>query len=183
MLSAPWFGATSGHDVAHSPVIGRPIGRIKDISPGPPCDHPAHAFAMLPRFRPERAPNRSTEPRGATGRRRRQPAPAPARIDESVGTGQVESLAGIRSYFDLAAPRPLRYTNGMSPRKREMITIRVIRTTDPATNAADDWPGTTPEERMDAVWYLTRICLAWNRDDGDQPRLQRSVSRVQRIRS
>jgi len=39
---------------------------------------------------------------------------------------------------------------------------------------------TTPEERINAVWELTLLCLAWQGDQTVEPRLQRSVSRVQR---
>lgn len=46
-----------------------------------------------------------------------------------------------------------------------------------------DWLGTTVEQRMDAVWELTRQCLAWGMNAVDEPRLQRSVTRVQRARS
>lgn len=35
-------------------------------------------------------------------------------------------------------------------------------------------------ERMHAVWYLTRQCLAWEAYRGTPARLQRSVARVQR---
>ena len=45
---------------------------------------------------------------------------------------------------------------------------------------AQDWSGTTPEERIEAVWELTQLCLAWEQAKAGEPRLQRSVSRVQR---
>jgi len=44
----------------------------------------------------------------------------------------------------------------------------------------DDWADSSPAERIEAVWELTRQCLQWNRTGTDEPRLQRSVSRVQR---
>lgn len=45
-----------------------------------------------------------------------------------------------------------------------------------------DWKGSTPEERIDAVWDLTLLCLAWKQDVVVEPRLQRSISRVERPR-
>ncbi len=39
-----------------------------------------------------------------------------------------------------------------------------------------------PEARMDAAWELTLQCLAWQGIDAIEPRLQRSVVRIQRGR-
>ena len=66
--------------------------------------------------------------------------------------------------------------------KRKDMTARVIR---PGDNAPQEtgWETATPEERIDAVWELTLLCLAWDGNQGSEPRLQRSVSRVQRPRS
>lgn len=61
---------------------------------------------------------------------------------------------------------------------RKNVTTRVIRPGDPLPDDAD-WETATPEERINAVWDLTLLCLAWG-DQTDEPRLQRSVSRVQR---
>lgn len=62
---------------------------------------------------------------------------------------------------------------------QEAITSRVIR---PGQRAVveEEWRDSTPAERIEAVWTLTKLCLAWTTDDPDEPRLQRSVSRVQR---
>lgn len=62
---------------------------------------------------------------------------------------------------------------------KEPITSRVIR---PGQRPSEenDWRDSTPAERIEAVWTLTKLCLAWTTDDPDEPRLQRSVSRVQR---
>ena len=58
------------------------------------------------------------------------------------------------------------------------MTIRVTRNREiPADRT---WPDSTPEERIEAVWELTRICLAWQTSGNGEPRLQRSVSRIQR---
>ena len=63
--------------------------------------------------------------------------------------------------------------------KRKYMTARVIRPGDPPSDDAD-WEAATPEERINAVWDLTLLCLAWQGDQISEPRLQRSVSRVQR---
>lgn len=42
------------------------------------------------------------------------------------------------------------------------------------------WDPFTAEERMNAVWELTLLCLAWQPNHDDEPRLQRSISRIQR---
>jgi hypothetical protein len=44
----------------------------------------------------------------------------------------------------------------------------------------DDWETISVGERIEAVWVLTRQCIEWTRSGTDEPRLQRSVSRVQR---
>lgn len=64
---------------------------------------------------------------------------------------------------------------------RRVVTTRVLRRGDPQPTDRD-WEGTTPEERIEAVWQLTLLCLAWGEDRAGEPRLQRSVSRVQRRR-
>jgi len=64
---------------------------------------------------------------------------------------------------------------------RRIVTSRIIR---PGQIAPVDrgWEGSTPAERISAVWDLTLLCLAWTGDPANEPRLQRSVSRVQRPR-
>ena len=64
---------------------------------------------------------------------------------------------------------------------RRIITSRIIRPGQTAP-AEPGWEGSTPEERINAVWDLTLVCLAWIGDPASEPRLQRSVSRVQRPR-
>ncbi|MEK7377980.1 MAG: hypothetical protein AABZ71_03670, partial [Candidatus Binatota bacterium] len=64
-----------------------------------------------------------------------------------------------------------------SPR-RSLIT-RVIRNGDPRTQESH-WDKATPEQRIEAVWELTLLCLAWQSKQADEPRLQRSISRIQR---
>jgi hypothetical protein len=65
-----------------------------------------------------------------------------------------------------------------SPRKN--ITSRVIRAGEPLPLEEHEWANTTPEERINAVWELTLLCLAWQKGQTGEPRLQRSISRVQR---
>jgi hypothetical protein len=45
-----------------------------------------------------------------------------------------------------------------NPRNKEM-TVRIIRdgTPEPPDN---DWASASPEERIEAVWTLTKLCLA-----------------------
>jgi hypothetical protein len=65
------------------------------------------------------------------------------------------------------------------PREKRVVTVRAIRGRDPG-EGREDWASATPEERMAAVWELTRLCLLWNSKGQDAPRLQRSVVRAQR---
>jgi hypothetical protein len=44
----------------------------------------------------------------------------------------------------------------------------------------NDWLLTTPEERIEAVWTLTELCMAWNEQSDREPRLQRTITRLQR---
>ena len=47
-----------------------------------------------------------------------------------------------------------------------------------AAPSDNDWSSSTPSERIAGVWELTQQCLAWNREGGEEPRLQRDVTRV-----
>jgi len=67
-------------------------------------------------------------------------------------------------------------------RQRNNITSRIIRPGDPLPED-DYWDKFTPEQRMNAVWELTLLCLAWHTNRADEPRLQRSLSRIQRLKS
>ena len=63
--------------------------------------------------------------------------------------------------------------------RNKQITVRVIR--DGAPEPPDnDWTKASPEERIEAVWTLTELCFAWNKPSASVPRLQRTVTRVQR---
>ena len=61
------------------------------------------------------------------------------------------------------------------------IVSRVIRPGVPRGTSAEA-DTTTPGERMEAVWELTRLCLAWRMGPSGEPRLQRSAVRIQRQR-
>jgi hypothetical protein len=64
-----------------------------------------------------------------------------------------------------------------SPHKE--ISVKLIR--DGQAEPFDDgWDNSSPEERIEGVWTLTRLCLAWNNQLTDEPRLQRNITRVQR---
>lgn len=59
------------------------------------------------------------------------------------------------------------------------ITSRLTRS--PQDTSDDiDWSDFTPEERMEAVWTLTKACLAWGESDVNELRLNRAVTRIQR---
>jgi hypothetical protein len=64
-----------------------------------------------------------------------------------------------------------------SPRKN--VITRVIRNGHPLTQESH-WNKATPEQRIEGVWDLTLLCLAWRSKQADEPRLQRSISRIQR---
>jgi hypothetical protein len=62
---------------------------------------------------------------------------------------------------------------------QRVVTSRVVRSGN-AVPTDDDWLSCTVEERIAGVWELTKLCHAWNREGSGEPRLQRSVVRVQR---
>jgi hypothetical protein len=63
--------------------------------------------------------------------------------------------------------------------RNDQITVRVIRDglPEPPDN---DWSMVSPEERIEAVWTLTELCLAWNNSSTSVPRLQRTITHLQR---
>ena len=46
----------------------------------------------------------------------------------------------------------------------------------------NDWAMATMEERIEAVWTLTKICMGWHNSSDTVPELQRTVTRVIRRR-
>lgn len=77
--------------------------------------------------------------------------------------------------------RELRYINEdmETASRRKDYTTRIIRDGDSLTQDSH-WDKATPEQRIEAVWSLTLLCLAWQSKQADEPRLQRSISRIQR---
>lgn len=65
-----------------------------------------------------------------------------------------------------------------APRRKEM-TVRTIRNGE-AEPREEEWKNSTPEERIEAVWILTKLCLSWNNQTSDDLRLQRTVTSLQR---
>ena len=63
--------------------------------------------------------------------------------------------------------------------RSEQIRVKVFRDGQPEPPDTD-WTMTTPEERIEAVWTLTELCMAWNEHSAREPRLQRTVTRLQR---
>ena len=66
-----------------------------------------------------------------------------------------------------------------SSKLRPNITTNLIRKGDPIPEDRE-WENVTAAERIEAVWYLTLLCLSWNGGNDNEPRLQRSVVRIQR---
>ncbi|HZF48106.1 MAG TPA: hypothetical protein VE093_05625 [Polyangiaceae bacterium] len=65
--------------------------------------------------------------------------------------------------------------------RRAQAVTRVIRLheDDGAFDRAT-WQGSTMQERIAAVWELTLSCIAFQDPDAPEPRLQRSVVRIER---
>jgi hypothetical protein len=61
------------------------------------------------------------------------------------------------------------------------VTARVVRPGQPIPED-DEGLDSSIEERIAAVWELTKLCHAWNQDGFGEPRLQRSVVHIQRPR-
>ncbi len=60
-------------------------------------------------------------------------------------------------------------------RSKRALTTRVVRCAG-GGHPGGDWPGTTPEERMEAVWELTLLCLAWREKEAGEPRFRDLVA-------
>lgn len=67
---------------------------------------------------------------------------------------------------------------GDRPLRRGVVS-RVIRPGVPEA-PDDDWTSLTPEQRIDAVWILTKAWMAWSSEEDDEPRPQRSVVHIKR---
>ena len=62
--------------------------------------------------------------------------------------------------------------------RRKSMKVTVLRDGREPRDA--EWMTTSVEERIEAVWMLTQLCLAWNEQLTREPRLQRTITRVQR---
>ncbi len=64
-------------------------------------------------------------------------------------------------------------------RIRPNTTLRIVR---PGQEPSPDsgWLEYSVEERLAAVWELTKLCFAWSQKGNGEPRLHRSISRVLR---
>ena len=62
--------------------------------------------------------------------------------------------------------------------RRKSMKVAVIRDGREPRDA--EWMTTSIEERIEAVWTLTQLCLAWNEQLTREPRLQRTITRLQR---
>lgn len=99
---------------------------------------------------------------------------------KSAGPYNVAVGDALERHVGAACPNGIIETMELLDHGRTMLT-RVIRAGDQAPGAwqADN---STPEARMEAVWELTLLCLAWRTEPPGEPRLQRSVVRIQRSR-
>ena len=57
------------------------------------------------------------------------------------------------------------------------IIVRVIRNGLPE-RPDNDWSLATTEERIEAVWMLTKLCWGWNNPSDDEPQMQKHITRV-----
>lgn len=65
------------------------------------------------------------------------------------------------------------------PSQQKKTYVRTIR--EPQSEPEEDeWSDFSPSERIEGVWLLTRLCLAWNNQLTNEPRLQRTITRIQR---
>jgi hypothetical protein len=83
-------------------------------------------------------------------------------------------------------PRPLVSViiDWMTPRERRLRAVtRVVRLgEDDGAFDREFWGRVSPGERVEAVWGLALEYMAWRGEDAGEPRLQRSVCRVERRR-
>jgi hypothetical protein len=65
---------------------------------------------------------------------------------------------------------------------RQPISSRVVRSSDIQTKK-NEWLSASPAERIEAVWTLTLAASGWNKEGFEEPRLDRSTTRVIRSKS
>ena len=86
---------------------------------------------------------------------------------------------GLTSFLEATTERAW-YNRTMSNSSQDgEMSAKVVRggQDEPTGN---EWVDASPEERIEAVWTLTRICFEWNGNSSLEPRLQRTVTRLQR---
>ena len=67
------------------------------------------------------------------------------------------------------------------PTRKRTVSVRVGRLGVDDTRMDDDWwESFTPDQRVAMMWDLVRDARAWRGEVGDEPRLQRSVVRIER---
>ena len=64
--------------------------------------------------------------------------------------------------------------------RRKQGTSRISRLHEADSREMDPFVGSTPQARMEALWDLTLEYLAWIQPNEREPRLQRSICRVER---
>jgi hypothetical protein len=71
-----------------------------------------------------------------------------------------------------------------SQSERRIISVRRLPAGEGASSPDRSFGSLSMEERMELVWQLTLGCLAWHSDEDDagEPRLRRSVCRIERGR-
>ena len=70
-----------------------------------------------------------------------------------------------------------------SLKRREFSVARVVPLHgEHRASETNEWAQHSMEERIAAVWEITLASLAWGSSDASEPRLQRSVCRIERGR-
>ena len=64
--------------------------------------------------------------------------------------------------------------------RRKHGSSHIIRLHDPMNQDLEVLAGSSPQARMEALWDLTLEYLIWIHSDEREPRLQRSICRVER---
>jgi hypothetical protein len=68
-----------------------------------------------------------------------------------------------------------------SPKRREISVTRIVPLRgERRASELNEWAVYSMEERIAAVWEITLASLAWGSSDASEPRLQRSVCRIER---
>lgn len=90
-------------------------------------------------------------------------------MERSIGSMVIMSDTPNSTGAPAAADNPKQHSRS--------VESRIVRPGEAAPSETD-WSSSTPSERIAGVWELTQQCLAWNREGGEEPRLQRDITRV-----